>query len=56
MAQVRSWAGLDVHAEKVVAATMDVATGELRFARLSGLTREVVAFCRGVAGSGAGGL
>lgn len=45
MAQVRSWAGLDVHAAKVVAATIDGATGELRFARLSGSTSEVAAFC-----------
>jgi len=46
MAQVRSWAGLDVHAAKVVAATIDGESGELRFARLSGQTSEVAAFCR----------
>ncbi|MBA3305399.1 MAG: IS110 family transposase [Thermoleophilaceae bacterium] len=50
MAQVRSWAGLDVHAEKVVAATVDAQSGELRFARLSGSTSEVAAFCRALAG------
>lgn len=45
MAQVRSWAGLDVHRVSVVAATMDRETGEMRVRRLSGETREVVAFC-----------
>ena len=50
MAQVRSWAGLDVHAAKVVAATVDAASGELRFARLSGQTSEVAAFCRALPG------
>jgi len=45
MAQVRSWAGLDVHRASVVAATMDRDTGELRVRRLAGETREVVAFC-----------
>lgn len=48
MAQVRSWAGLDVHAAKVVAATIDSASGELRFARLSGQTSETAAFCAGL--------
>src|SRR3954453_18768502 len=50
MAQVRSWAGLDVHASKVVAATVDSAWGELRFARLSGATSEGAAFCRALPG------
>ncbi|MCA1698402.1 MAG: IS110 family transposase [Actinobacteria bacterium] len=45
MAKVRSWAGLDVHARKVIAATMDSETGELRGCRLSGKTSEVVKFC-----------
>jgi hypothetical protein len=30
MAQVRSWAGLDVHARSVLAVTTDAETGELR--------------------------
>jgi transposase len=45
MAQVRSWAGLDVHRASVVAATMDRETGEMGVRRLPGATREVVAFC-----------
>lgn len=50
MAQIRSWAGLDVHAAKVIAATIDSVSGELRFQRLSGSTREVTAFCAGLPG------
>jgi hypothetical protein len=34
MAQVRSWAGLDVHAGKVLAVTVDGESGELRSRRL----------------------
>jgi transposase len=50
MAQVRSWAGLDVHRASVVAATMDRASGELRTRRLPGVPSEVVAFCSGLPG------
>ena len=50
MAQVRSWAGLDVHRASVFAATMDRETGEMRTRRLSGEISEVVAFCAGLAG------
>ena len=50
MAQVRSWAGLDVHASKVLAATVDSESGELRIGRLSGKTGEVVEFCAGLPG------
>jgi transposase len=50
MAQVRSWAGLDVHAAKVVAATMDGQSGELVVRRLPGATAEVVEFCAGLPG------
>ncbi len=50
MAQVRSWAGLDVHRASVVAATMDRESGELRTRRLPGVTSEVVAFCAGLPG------
>jgi hypothetical protein len=56
MAQVRSWAGLDVHASKVVAAVVDRETGELATRRLSGKTAEVVAFLRGSARSDTGGV
>jgi transposase len=48
--QVRSWAGLDVHAGKTVAATVDRESGELRVRRLSGRTSEVVEFCAGLPG------
>ncbi len=50
MAQVRSWAGLDVHAAKVLAATMDSRSGELTVRRLPGATEEVVRFCAGLPG------
>ena len=50
MAQVRSWAGLDVHRASVVAATMDRESGELSTRRLSGETRKVVAFCASLPG------
>jgi transposase len=45
MAQVRSWAGLDVHAAKVLAVTVDGVSGEIRSRTLSGRTGEVVEFC-----------
>jgi transposase len=48
--QVRSWAGLDVHAAKVVAVTVDAVTGELAATGLSGETRKVVEFCAGLPG------
>jgi transposase len=51
VAQVRSWVGMDVHAAKVVAAIVDSASGELRFARLSGSTKAVVEFCAALPGS-----
>jgi transposase len=50
MAQVRSWAGLDVHAAKVVAAIVDRGSGELSVRRLSGKTSEVVEFCSDLPG------
>lgn len=50
MTKVRSWAGLDVHARSVLAASMDSETGELRVRRLSGVTREVVGFCASLPG------
>ena len=50
MAQVRSWAGLDVHARSVLAVTMDAETGELRSQRLPGETGKVVEFCRALPG------
>ena len=50
MAQVRSWAGLDVHAARVLAATMDSESGELVVRRLPGATIDVVQFCAGLPG------
>ncbi len=50
MAQVRSWAGLDVHARSVLAVTVDASTGELRTRRLPGTTSEVVEFCASLLG------
>jgi transposase len=50
MAKVRSWAGLDVHAAKVIAVTVDGESGEMRSRRLSGKTGEVVKFCAGLPG------
>ena len=50
MGQVRSWAGLDVHARKVIAVRVDGESGELRSYRLSGETGEVVEFCAGLPG------
>ncbi|MEA2233446.1 MAG: transposase [Solirubrobacteraceae bacterium] len=45
MAQIRSWAGLDVHARSVLAVTVDGVSGETRMRRLPGNTSEVVQFC-----------
>ena len=50
MVQVRSWAGLDVHARSVVAAVADSESGELVVRRLAGATREVVEFCAALPG------
>jgi transposase len=50
MAKVRSWAGLDVHAAKVVACVVDAESGEMTVHRLSGETSVVVAFCCGLPG------
>jgi transposase len=51
MAQVRSWAGLDVHDRSVLAVTMDAESGEIRSCRLPGETAKVVEFCAGLPGS-----
>jgi transposase len=50
VAKVRSWAGLDVHAAKVIAATVDSESGELSVHRLAGDTGQVAAFCAGLPG------
>ena len=56
MAQVRSWAGLDVHARSVLAVTMDAETGELRSRRLSGDRARVVGVLLRVDGSDVRGV
>jgi transposase len=50
MAQVRSWAGLDVHARSVVAVTVDGVTGETMTRRLPGEIGKVVEFCASLPG------
>jgi len=50
MAQVRGWAGLDVHARSVLAVTVDALSGEMRSRRLPGTTSEVVEFCASLPG------
>jgi transposase len=48
--RVRSWAGLDVHATKVVAAVVDAKSGELRVRRLGGEVDAVASFVAGFPG------
>ena len=50
MTKVRTWVGLDVHAAKVVACTVDAESGEMSVHRLPGETAAVVAFCTGLPG------
>jgi transposase len=45
MSKVRTWAGLDVHAAKVVACVVDAQSGETTVRRLPGTTNELIAFC-----------
>jgi transposase len=45
MAQARTLIGLDVHATKIVAATLDAQTGELSSFRLGGCAVEAAKFC-----------
>jgi hypothetical protein len=56
MAQVRSWAGLDVHARSVLAVTVDGVSGEMRWRRLAGVTSAVVEFCAALPMDLVGGL
>ena len=48
MVKARTLVGLDVHAVKVVAAVLDVETGEVRSFRLPGDVLEAAAFCSGL--------
>jgi transposase len=50
MAKARSLVGLDVHATKTVAATLDAETGQLQTFRMGGGTTEVAGFCGGLPG------
>jgi transposase len=50
MTKVRTWAGLDVHAAKVLACVVDAESGEMTVHRLPGDTATVVAFCAGLPG------
>lgn len=50
MAKVRSWAGLDVHAAKVLACVVDAESGEMTIHRSPAETAAVVAFCAGLPG------
>jgi transposase len=50
MTKVRTWAGLDVHAAKVIACVVDAQSGEMTVHRLPGTTNELVAFCAGLPG------
>jgi transposase len=49
MAKARTLVGLDVHAAKIVAAVLDVQTGEVRSLRLPGEVLETAGFCSGLA-------
>jgi hypothetical protein len=49
MVKARSLVGLDVHAAKIVAAVLDVETGEVRSFRLPGDVSEAAGFCSGLA-------
>jgi transposase len=48
MVKARTLVGLDVHAAKVVAAVLDVETGEVRSFRLPGDVLEAAGFCSGL--------
>jgi hypothetical protein len=47
MAKARTLVGLDVHAAKIVAAVLDVESGEVRSFRLPGDALEATGFARG---------
>ena len=56
MAQVRSWAGLDVHARSVLAVSVDALSGEMRTRRLAGEDERGRGVLRRPAGADAGGI
>lgn len=55
MAKARTLVGLDVHATKVVAATLDAETGEVQWFGLGGDIGEAAGLCAGLP-AGACGL
>ena len=50
MAKIRSWAGLDVHASKVVAVCVDAESGEMTTRKLPGQTARIVEFAAALPG------
>jgi len=50
MGQVRSLAGLDVHVSSTVAASVELASGELRVQKLAGGIEPALAWCRALSG------
>src|SRR5215207_1753724 len=48
MAKARTLVGLDVHATKIVAAVLDVETGELRWFQIGGDARDAAGLCAGL--------
>lgn len=50
MAKARSLVGLDVHATKIVAAVLDVESGEVQFFSLSGEVERAAGLCAGLPG------
>src|SRR3954453_20718176 len=48
MAKARTLVGLDVHATKIVAAVLDVESGELRWFSVSGDVAEAAGLCAGL--------
>lgn len=50
MVKIRSWAGLDVHAAKVVAVCVDAESGEMTTQKLPGQTARIVEFVVGLPG------
>jgi transposase len=48
MAKAKTLVGLDVHATKIVAAVLDVESGELRTFRMNGDAGDAAAFCAGL--------
>ena len=53
-AKIRNWAGLDVHAAKVITWVVDAESGEMTVYRLPGETEKAVAIRARLARTGAG--